>query len=133
LAAAIVAATTTRLGNGELPWYVVRGGLATPQNLIAGSGTVDDPYSHLTGFSVQSAPGLTIDQLAAAGRYRNPMISYTTVQDLANIGIGIALTPFPERGYPYHATVLVGVPLGLELATRISQIFVRIPNPAQRR
>jgi hypothetical protein len=109
--------------------YVIRGGLATPENLQAGSVTVREPYQGLTGFSVTTSPTLTIGQLAATAQYRNGMISFTTVRELAALGVQVAQTPFP--GMPLHGTAVVPIPLSIERAAEISSIFKRIPNPAK--
>jgi hypothetical protein len=54
------------------PHWVIRGGVATPSQLQAGTARhrgVPDPPG-LYGFSVQYQPGKTIQELAAAGRFR---------------------------------------------------------------
>ena len=109
--------------------YVIRGGLAAPENLIRGSVQVKAPYQNLTGFSVTTAPGMTIGQLARAAQYENRMISFTTVEELATIGIVVAPTPFP--GMPLHGTVVVPIPLDPALAEQINNTFTRVTNPAR--
>jgi RHS repeat-associated protein len=113
------------------PQYVIRGGLAAPDNLIRFSGPVDAPYANLTGFSVTTAPGMSVQQLAMVARYDNGKISYTTTATLASIGVRVVATPFPDRGMPLHATAVVPVPLDPARAAQISAVFTRIPNPAK--
>jgi hypothetical protein len=77
----------------ELNW-VVRGGVATPSQLQAGTARhrgVPEPPG-LFGFSVQYQPGKTIQELAAAGRFRNVQISVTTIEELIATGL--------SAGYP---------------------------------
>ncbi len=109
--------------------YVVRGGMATPGNLITGTGPVKAPYEKLTGFSVTSAPGMSVDELAAVGNYQNGQISYTTTQALASAGIVVAPTAFP--GMPLHSTVVVPHPLSTAQAAVVSALFKQKPNPVK--
>lgn len=111
------------------PQYVIRGGLASPDNLIAGSGPVRTPYDGLTGFSVTTGPALTVDQLARVANYPNGQISVTTVQELAKVGVTVTPTPFTNM--PLHATAVVPTPLDPARAAAISALFQRIPNPAR--
>ncbi len=105
------------------PQPVVRGGFATPESLIRG--TTQTPFG-LYGFSVQSAPGRTIDELARAGRFPNGTISVSTVDALR--AVGAIVTPSPGVGY--HATVVVPAPLSNAQAALISAAFATgIPNP----
>jgi hypothetical protein len=110
----------------EADQYVVRGGLARPDNLIAGT-TAHRMISELTGFSVQSAPGVSIDELARAGQFRNRWVGVTTLRTLRRHGFMIVF-PTPGRG-AYHATVRVPDPLPPDIAARLSALFVRYPNP----
>jgi hypothetical protein len=111
--------------------YVVRGGENTPQNFINGSGRVDPPYSNLTGFSVVTAPGMSVEQLAIARSYPNTSISYSTTDALRSVGVKVVPTPFPERGNPLHATGVVQIPLDPALAAKISAMFRQMPNPSK--
>jgi len=78
---------------------------------------------------VQSAPGKTVEELAAAGQFRNAQISVTTVRELENAGV--TLVPSPGRGY--HNTVVTSDPLPIEQAKKISAVFKPMPNPARAR
>jgi RHS repeat-associated protein len=105
--------------------YVVRGGVTTPKQLQAGTAE-HRGVPGLTGFSVQSAPGMTIEQLAAAGQFPNSQISVTTVSQLD--AIGVRVVPSPGRGF--HNTAVVPLPLPDKLAAEISAVFRQQRNPA---
>jgi hypothetical protein len=108
------------------PQYVVRAGVATPGQIQKG---VAEHYAvpGLTGFSVQSAPGVDVDELARAGRFPNGQISVTTVERLREVGVEV--TPSPGRGL--HATAETPMPLSNEDADRISSVFEQRQNPHQ--
>jgi hypothetical protein len=106
--------------------FIVRAGLARPANLIDGTA----PHATvpgLTGFSVQSAPGVPVAALAAAGQFRNGQISVTTLREIRRAGFEIVF-PTPGRGL-YHATVRVPYPLTSAFAVRLSFLFEQCPNP----
>ena len=94
----------------------------------------------LFGFSVQYAPGKTVEELARAGKLPNLSISYaedTALEAaLAPLGYSMRLVRSPGRGYHHTFTVLydaVGTMLKTlpqDAAEAISQTFRRIPNPA---
>jgi hypothetical protein len=115
-------------GDTQQPQYVVRGGVATPDNLIAGTNPLPPQYGAPSGFSVQSAPGRTINELAAAGRFPNAQISYSTTDKLSRVGHPV-LTGTPGRGL--HATVVAPHPLSRADAERISAQFTVTQNPAR--
>ena len=88
-------------GGSREPAWVVRGGIATPDNLRAGY------REHLGalgvfGCSVQYQPGRTLDQLAAAGRFRHGRISYAAGENLksaaARLGYELAFAKTPGGG-----------------------------------
>ena len=81
----------------------------------------------LFGFSVQSQPGKTVEELARAGQFPNPKISVTTLSALQ--ALGVPVVPSPGRGY--HNTVVTGPVLDPARAEEISKLFQVIPNPAQ--
>jgi hypothetical protein len=114
------------------PNWVVRGGLASPENLQDGT-SEHALVSGLYGFSVQYSPGKTIQELAAAGRFRNAQISVTTVEQLvaAAGGAGYKIAVVSSPGIGYHATVEVPDPLPDDLALALSNAFRRMPNPAR--
>jgi RHS repeat-associated protein len=103
---------------------VVRAGVATPNSLITQS-LEHSAVPGLYGFSVQSAPGLSVDDLARAGAFPNRQISVTTTAELA--GVGVAVVPSPGAGY--HATAQVPNPLPPDLASSISGVFRQQDNP----
>ena len=112
--------------NSNEPVWVVRAGVATPQQLKNG---VDEHrrVPGLTGFSVQSAPGKTIEELAAAGRFPNAQISVTTVDALLAVYVRVVKSP----GEGYHHTAVTEDPLMSPHAEAISAVFKQLPNPAQ--
>ena len=117
------------------PNWVVRGGVATPSQLRAGTARhrgTPDPHG-LFGFSVQYQPGKTIQELAAAGRFRNAHISVTTADELvaAGLSVGYAVSIVKSPGAGYHYTVQVPFPLPLDLAVALSAVFMQRPNPAR--
>ena len=102
----------------QLRQFVIRGGLATPENLMAKTGPAPNG---LTGFSGTSAPGMTVDQLAREARYPNGKISSSTVGELAILGYPVAATPLP--GQPLHVTVVTPSPLPRDQAEILSKAF----------
>jgi hypothetical protein len=117
------------------PNWIVRGGIATPSQLQAGTGkhlSIPDPRG-LFGFSVQYQPGKTIQELAAAGRFRNAQISVTTDKELiaAGISAGYFISIVKSPGAGCHHTVQVPCPLPTDLAVALSAVFKQMPNPAR--
>ena len=115
--------------------WVVRGGVATPRQLQAGTARhrgVPDPPG-LYGFSVQYHPGMTIQELAAAGRFRNAQISVTTAEVLIAAGavVGYTVGIIQSPGAGYHHTVQVPCPFPWDLAVALSAVFTQMPNPAR--
>ena len=117
------------------PHWVVRGGVATPGQLQAGTarhrGVPDSPG--LYGFSVQYQPGKTVHELAVAGRFRNAQISVTTDAALVAAGVaaGYAVSIVKSPGTGYHYTAQVPFPLPLDLAVALSAVFTQQLNPAR--
>jgi hypothetical protein len=114
------------------PNWVVRAGIATPEQLQKGVAQHRD-IPGLHGFSVQSEPGHTIPDLAAAGQFPNAQISVSSVEALvragASAGYNIQVVKSPGRGY--HRTVQVPDPLPYHLAQALSEAFTQMPNPAR--
>lgn len=118
----------------------MRGGIATPDNLQAGwrehLGVPD-----LFGCSVQYQPGLTVDQLAAAGRFRNGQISYAIDVDLIAaaeiLGYDLDLVRTPGGGYHHTMTARASVSgdvarqLPHDLAMILGDRFRQRANPAR--
>lgn len=113
----------------EQPQCVIRAGIATPESLIRGTSTFTYNGSTLSGFSVTSAPNMSINQLAAAANYPNGQISYTTTSQLASVGAPVVATPL--SGQPLHSTVTAAYPLSSAQAAAISAQFKQMPNPAK--
>jgi RHS repeat-associated protein len=112
------------------PQYVVRNGVATAQQLIGGTSRFPRDGEWLTGFSVNTAPFMTWQDIAhnSPSSYGYRQVSVTTVQQLANIGVRVLATN--SRGQPLHATVLTPYPLSPAVAALISAQFHARPNPA---
>ena len=110
----------------ETDQYVVRAGIAQPDNLIAGT-TAHRLLPELRGFSVQSAPGVSVEELARGGQFRNRRISVTTRNALQEHGFEVVF-PTPGRG-AYHATVRAPDPLPPDTAALLSSLFVQCANP----
>jgi hypothetical protein len=118
--------------------WVVRAGIATPDSLQLGY-TEHKAVTGLYGFSVQFAPGLTVDALAQAGRFRNNQISYADAIDLehvlAPLGYTLRLVRSPGLGF-HHTFAVLYTSSGLMLQTlpsdaaiAISNALIRIRNP----
>src|SRR5579884_1217939 len=92
-----------------MPEWVVRAGVATAQALTAGYAEHDE-VPGLFGFSVQYAPGLTIEDLAQAGQFPHKQISFATDDSLAAalmpIGYRMSLVKSPGLGYHHDFVVL---------------------------
>lgn len=108
------------------PAWVVRGGVTTRKQLQEGV-KEHEGVRGLTGFSVQSAPGKTVEELAAAGRFRNGQISVTTVAALLAVGVPVVKSP----GTGHHNTAKTEAPLASPHADAISAVFKQMANPAQ--
>jgi RHS repeat-associated protein len=108
--------------------FVVRGGVATPEQIARGIGPHRD-IPGLVGFSAQSRPGATVQELAAAGGVGGgPLphgkISVTTVGELRCIGCNVVPSP---GGGANHVTVAPGT----ASPAQISNQFRVHPNPAR--
>lgn len=117
------------------PNWVVRGGIATPNQLQVGTGKhlgIAIPPG-LFGFSVQYQPGKTIEELAVVGRFRNAQISFATAEELiaAGAAAGYAITIVKSPGAGYHHTVQMPSPLPTDLAAALSRVFKQMPHPAR--
>ena len=106
--------------------FVVRAGLAEASSLTAGTRPHRD-IPGLSGFSVQSAPGISVNDLARAGGFPHLQISVTTPDTLRRHGFDLVF-PTPGAGL-YHATVRVQYPMPADVATQLSALFIQRPNP----
>jgi hypothetical protein len=110
----------------DVEQYVVRAWLARPGSLIVGT-TPHRLVSGLTGVSVRSTQGVTVDELARAGQFPHPWISVTTVDVLEQHGFDLVF-PAPGKG-AYLATVRAPCPLTRGVAVLLSSLFIRRRNP----
>jgi hypothetical protein len=120
--------------------WVVRAGVATAQRLIEGYAQHKGAPG-LYGFSVQYAPGATVEQLAQAGRFPHAQISYATDDALqaalAPLGYTMRLVKSPGSGYHHTFAVLydgggtMAQVLPPDAAQAISQAFQQRANPAR--
>ena len=87
----------------------------------------------IVSFSVQYHPGKTIQELAAAGRFRNAQISVTTAEVLIAAGavVGYTVGIIQSPGAGYHHTVQVPCPFSWDVAVALSAVFTQMPNPAR--
>ena len=106
--------------------FAVRGGLARPRDLIAGTRS-HTRMDGVSGISVQCWPGVSIAELAKGGDFPNAQISVATYDDMRHAGFKILLLT-PGRGC-CHAIVILPVPLPMDVAVRLSALFVRQVNP----
>jgi RHS repeat-associated protein len=113
----------------QSPQYVVRGGVTTPESLIRGTSSFSYNGSAMSGFSVVTAPNMSVDQLASAAQFPNSQISYTTTAQLATVGAPVV--PTPTGNNQLHATVNVPNPLDPKQASAISAVFKQKPNPVK--
>jgi RHS repeat-associated protein len=112
--------------------YVVRGGEPKASNIKKSVGPSRTPG--VTGFSVQSAPGQTIRQLAQAGDFPNNKIGVATVATVEAAGgaFGYFTPVTPTPGIGFHCTVQSPNPMPDELANALSTVFKQMDNPAPR-
>jgi hypothetical protein len=118
--------------------WVVRGGIATTDRLQKGYGE-HRGMRGVFGFSVQYAPGKTVEELAQVGRIRNGQISFATVDDiraaLHPIGYAMRLVKCPGQGF-HHTFAVVYDASGMMLQTlpddaaqALQRVFRQRPNP----
>jgi hypothetical protein len=112
--------------SGCVQQFVVRAGIMLPKDTVAGTTLTKQG---LYGFSVQSAPGVSWQELARGGKFPNPQVSVATAAELETMGYHVMLGT-PGRG-DYHATVIVpNNPITLDTAEKIRQLFTISTNPA---
>jgi hypothetical protein len=105
--------------------YVIRAGLAHPRTLVLGT-TPHREVPGLSGFSVPSAPGVSVDELANGAGFPHTWISMTTRDVRVRHGFDLVF-PTPGKG-AYHATVRTPCPLPPEIAILLSGLFTRHRN-----
>lgn len=121
-----------------MPEWVVRAGLAREEHLIAAYRR-HTGANGIYGFSVQYAPGKSIEELASAGRFPNPKISYAYDDELAaslsSQGYRMALVSSPGIGFHHTFMVLYDADgrllkrLPADAARTISRTFRQTINP----
>jgi uncharacterized protein RhaS with RHS repeats len=125
--AALLATTTSTAGpDQDEVQYVVRGGAGAVSSFQQGTNLTSNGY----GFSVQTAPSVSINELARGGYFPNAQISVSTVQELQAIPGVTVNSPTPGFG-DYHGTVNVPNPPPAGFFNVISGAFVPQPNPFQ--
>src|SRR5262249_25493560 len=111
---------------------VVLGGEVTPR-LLQKRVSHYRNVPHVTGFSVQSVPQKSLQELAARGRFGNRSVSVTTVAKLKeaaqSAGVQIEVIPAPGRG-GFHNIVVTPRPLPDTAAEALSKAFSQMPNPS---
>jgi predicted TPR repeat methyltransferase len=105
--------------------WVVRGGAASKEQLMNGVAE-HKAVPGLYGFSVQTAPGKTVEELARAGEFPHAKVSVTTLQAL--LAAGVPVVQSPGRGY--HHTGVTQPKLDPVTAAKLSALFTVMPNPA---
>lgn len=108
---------------------VVRGGIVTPEGTQHGA---DEHPEGPWGISVQSAPRMTAEQLARAGRIPHGKICVTTVGRVHALGPGFDVVP--TRGVGRHATLAIpSRPVSPQHARMVNGAFdPPVSNPARR-
>lgn len=122
--------------------WVVRAGVAAAASLIAGYNE-HRAVPGLYGFSVQYAPGKTIEELAQAARFPHPQISYATDDALwamlQPLHYSMRLVASPGTGYHHTFAVLYDAngillrSLPQDAAIALSKVFRQRKNPYPRR
>jgi peptide/nickel transport system substrate-binding protein len=110
---------------------VVLDGVVTPQRLqkkVTGYRNVPN----VKGFSVQSAPNKSLEELVAAGRLAGASMSVTTVAELLNAAqsVGVTIQIIPAPGLGFHRIVVTPRPLPEAAAQALSKVFQQVPAPA---
>jgi len=119
--------------SGDQATLVVLAGAVTPQRLQKKvSGYRNLP--NVIGFSVQSTPQKTIQDLAAAGGFFDPLLSVTTVGELQKAGqsAGVNIKVISAPGRRFHSIVLTPRRLSNPAAQALSSVFQQMPNPLAR-
>jgi len=119
--------------SGDEATLVILPGAVTPQRLqkkVTGYRNLP----HVTGFSVQSTPQKTLQELAAAGGFVEPLLSVTTVGELQKAGqsAGVTIKIISAPGRRFHSIVVTPRPLSTPAAQALSSVFRQMPNPLTR-
>jgi len=124
-----------------VPEFVVRGGIATALRLQQGY-KEHLRVQGLYGCSVQYRPGRSILQLANAGQFPHPVISYATdeciIQAAQRLGYTMAFVSSPGGGFhntltaAFSANGATVMALPDDLAAALSDCFQQDHNPFPR-
>jgi peptide/nickel transport system substrate-binding protein len=119
--------------SGDEATLVVLDGAVTPQRLqkkVSGYRRMPN----IIGFSVESAPQKTLQELAAAGGFYDPLLSVTTVAELQKAGqsAGVHIKVISAPGRRFHSIVLTPRRLPDPAAQALSNVFRQMPNPLAR-
>jgi hypothetical protein len=119
--------------SGDEATLVILDGAVTPQRLqkkVSGYRRMPN----IIGFSVQSAPQKTLQELAAAGGFFDPLLSVTTVAELQKAGqsAGVPIKVISAPGRRFHSIVLTPRRLSDPAAQALSNVFRHMPNPFAR-
>lgn len=118
--------------------WVVRGGIATADQLMRGYGAHASVHG-LFGFSVQYAPGPDWADIARTRRFPHGQLSIAYDDDLQGalspLGYSMRLVPSPGRAYHHTFAVLYDATgqslraLPLDAAQVLAVAFQRVANP----
>jgi hypothetical protein len=100
---------------------VVRGGRITAESLVRGCARHEGVF----GCSVQGAPDLSFEQLAAEGGLPHKAVGVTSVGAIRAQGYN----GVPTRGKGKHATLVLPEDIQPEAADRLARLFDPRPNP----
>jgi peptide/nickel transport system substrate-binding protein len=119
--------------SGNQATLVVLAGAVTPQRLQKRVSSYRN-MPHVIGFSVQSTPQKTLQELAAAGGFVDPLLSVTTVEELQKAGqsAGLDVKVIAAPGRRFHSIVITPRPLSTTAAQALSNVFRQMPNPLVR-
>ena len=119
-------------------YWVVRAGIASPNSLVRGYNQ-HRGVPGLFGFSVQYAPGRSVEELALAGQFPHEQISYATANTLQlalqPLDYTMRLVQSPGREFHHTFAVLYDVSglllqsLPQDAAEALSQTFRHRLNP----
>ena len=122
--------------------WVVRAGEAKAPDLMRGY-REHAQVPGLFGFSVQYAPGKSVNQLALSGRFPHAMISYEDDAVLTHAVelVGYRMRLIKSPGHGYHHTFCVIEDLSGQaqstlpsiVADALADVFQRRANPSRRR
>lgn len=109
---------------------VIRNGIPSADRFANGSGVIADESGVLSGVSVKSANGKTVEELVEGGAQsavtRNGQIGVTTAGEIRSAGGRITPDLPANPANPFHCEIT-----GL-CATQLEMIFKQMPNPLKK-